>query len=107
MSPDVGLNAIRPTCVFGANITHNLGDMAEAAVIYQHLWRPEELGITHAEQLIAPLTDGLALLESDPKRFKKFNPSNGWGSYEWLVNFVRAYLDACIANPDAEIYVSR
>lgn len=107
MSLDISLNAIRPTCVFDCNITHDLNRMAEEAGIYQHLWRPEELGITHAIQLIEPLTRGLDLLESDPERFKKLNPSNGWGTYEGLVSCVRAYLDSCIANPDAEIYVSR
>lgn len=93
--------------VFNYNITHNLNVMAEAAGIYQHLWRPEELGITKAWQLIQPLREGLALLEAKPGTFKAFNPVNGWGSYEGLVKFVRAYLEACEQWPEAEIGVSR
>ena len=99
--------------VFSANITHNLGAMAKAAGIYKHLWRPEELvhiawnGITTAAQLIQPLTDGLALLKSDPDRFKKFNPENGWGNYEGLLEFVEEYLRACKEFPQATINVSR
>lgn len=107
MSLDVTLTAVRPTTVFDWNITHNLNSMAEDAGIYKHLWRPEEIAISKARQLIAPLTEGLALLESDPERFRKFNPKNGWGDYEGLVKFVRAYLEACTENPDAEISISR
>lgn len=107
MSLDVYLTAVRKTEVYESNITHNLNTMAEEAGFYKHLWRPEEIGITHANQLIDPLTIMLIVLESDPDRFKLLNPSNGWGNYENLVQFVKNYLEACIANPDAEIEVSR
>lgn len=93
--------------VYEANITHNLNTMATEAGIYRELWRPEELGITKASQLIEPLSAGLTLLQSDPARFEAFNPSNGWGNYDGLVAFVAKYLEACRANPDATISVSR
>jgi len=107
MSLDVSLTAIRPSVVFCYNITHNLTEMATDAGIYKHLWRPKEINITTAAQLIEPLRVGLELLRSDPERFKQFNPPNGWGDYDGLVKFVAAYLVACENNPDAEIYVSR
>ena len=107
MSLDVTLTAVRPTVVYDSNITHNLGRMAEAAGIYQHLWRPEELGLHLAHDLIGPLERGIALLKSDPARFKAFNAPNGWGLYEHFVPFVQKYLDACRENPDATISVSR
>lgn len=93
--------------VFEANITHNLNTMAEEAGIYQHLWRPEELDITLASQLIDPLREGLHRLKSDPERFKALNPENGWGSYDGLVEFVDKYLDACYQYPDATVEVCR
>lgn len=93
--------------LYSANITHNLNKMATEAGIYQHLWRPEELGITTARELIKPLTDGIELLESDPERFKRFDSLNGWGLYENFVPFVRGYLDACKDYPDADVYASR
>ena len=92
---------------FSSNITHNLGAMADEAGIYNCLWRPDENGITKASQLIGPLRTGLALMESDPPRFEKHNPSNGWGSYEDFVPWIREYLAACEANPNADISVSR
>ena len=107
MSLDVTLTAVRLTTVFDRNITHNLNKMADEAGIYKHLWRPEEVGISKASELIEPLKSGLDLLLSDRERFERFNPSNGWGNYSTLVEFVREYLFACEENPDAEIGVSR
>jgi len=107
MSLDVTLTAIRPTEVYERNITHNLNKMAAEAGIYEHLWRPDELGITKAQQLIKPLRAGLDLLVSDPEHFKVFNPENGWGDYVSLVEFVREYLSACEVNLDADVSVSR
>ena len=81
--------------------------MADEAGIYKHLWRPEEIGITHSRQLISPLRIGLFNLKADPDRFRVFNPENGWGSYETLVNFVEEYLTTCVENPDAEVHADR
>ena len=107
MSLDVYLMKMERVSVFDRNITHNLNDMAEEAGIYQALWRPEEIGVTKAEQLIPLLEAGLEKLLADPGRFKAFNPENGWGDYEGLCKFVFAYLAACKENPDAEVEVCR
>lgn len=93
--------------VYSTNITHNLNTMAGKAGIYQHLWRPDEVGIDRAGQLIEPLRAGLELLRSDPERFKVFNPENGWGDYDGLVAFVAEYIGACERWPDAAVGVSR
>jgi len=81
--------------------------MATAAGIYRHLWRPEELDISTAKDLIEPLQKGLDTLEADPDKFEKFNAPNGWGMYEHFVPFVREYLEACKQHPKSTIYVSR
>ena len=93
--------------IFTANITHNLNSMADAAGIYRHLWRPEELGIVYAGELIKPLEEGLRDLKANPTHFKRLNPENGWGSYEGLVAFVEEYLEACKEHPKSLIEVSR
>jgi hypothetical protein len=93
--------------VYSANITHNLNSMAEAAGIYKYLWRPDEIEITKASQLIEPLEAGLLLLKSDPMTFKKFNPPNGWGDYAGLVRFVENYLEACKQYPEATVRACR
>jgi len=92
---------------YSANITHNLNVMAKEAGIYNHLWRPEEIGVTKARELIEPLRAGLAAMKADPKRFKKFDSPNGWGRYRNFVPWIESYLAACIKFPDANIEVSR
>lgn len=132
---DTGGSEPHRVTLYDANITHNLGRMADAAGIYEACWRPEEmlapdlakqvndleraqqwsdaralrakLPIAHARDLIAPLRAGLALLKSDPVRFAAFNASNGWGLYEHFVPWVEAYLVACEAHPNAHVGVSR
>lgn len=89
------------------NITHNLNRMAEEVGIYNHLWRPEEIDIFKAYQLIDPLREGLHKLKMYPDKFKAYNPENGWGTYEQFVKFVSNYLDACYEYPNATIEVSR
>ena len=93
--------------VFSKNITHNLTGMANAAGIYKALWRPDENGFTVAKEIIEILEEGLEKLKADPKTFKAYNSSNGWGVYEHFVPFVEAVLDACREYPNAEIEVSR
>ena len=85
----------------------NLNKMAEAAGLYLYLWRPEEVGITKASELIAPLRAGLALLERAPDFYKKFNPPNNWGNYEDLVTFVRRYIEACELHPESRVSACR
>ena len=89
------------------NITHNLGRMAGEAGIYAHLWRPEEIGITKAAQLIEPLLAGIAMMKADPGRFKKHDTPNGWGTYDQFIPWLERYLEACKENPDSDVSVSR
>jgi len=107
MSLDVYLSAPRVVQVFDANITHNLNKMADAAGIYDVVWQPAEHGIANAGQLVEPLKGGIERLEADPERFKALNPPNGWGSYDGLVRWLKEYLAACEANPDATVRASR
>lgn len=93
--------------VYDANITHNLNGMAEASGIYKYLWRPDEIGVTTAQQLIEPLTRGLAWLKANEHEARKHDAPNGWGLYEHFVPFVEEYLAACVAHPSATVRVSR
>lgn len=93
-------------CVYEANITHNLGKMAAAADIYMHVWRPEEIGITKAYQLIVPLQEGIAKMEDEPAKYKEFDATNGWGTYEQFLPWLNRYLEACKEYPDADVSVS-
>jgi len=116
MSLDVNLMVMQPTSVYSRNITHNLGKMAAevkipymagTVTLYTILWRPEELQFTKAREIADLLDYGWNILLSEPEYFKTFDPENGWGSYEGLVDFVYTYRNACWDNPAAELRVSR
>jgi hypothetical protein len=113
--------------VYDANITHNLGTMADKAGIYEALWRPhrlkenynipendynaeyefEESTTTIAKDIIPIIEKGLSDLKARPEYFDKFNSENGWGLYKHLVPFVEKYLAACKDYPDAIVCVCR
>lgn len=95
------------TEVYTDNITHNLAPMARAAGLWEPMWRPDENGYETARQLIEPLTEGLRRLVDDPALYKEMNPENGWGDYDGFVEFVKRYLWACQAHPDAVVRASR
>lgn len=94
------------------NITHNLTEMAEDCLSfeeeYQHynlydlLWRETQVPFTgvYLNIYIAHLAYCLCILKNDPDHFKKFNPENGWGTYEQLVNFVEEFIKALVTMPE-------
>lgn len=106
MSLDFDLKVTQPVSVFSANITHNLGKMADKAGIYKALWRPKESGYEKARDVIPVLEKGLAKLKANPAKYEQYNSPDGWGTYKHFVPFVEEVLDACYANPDADIEVS-
>lgn len=93
--------------LFTANITHNLGKMASAAGIYQIVWRPEEVGIMAAGQLIERLTVGIDLMATEREWFEGFNAPNDWGKYEHFLPWLQDYLKACRNYPFAKVRTSR
>ncbi len=113
MSLDVDLMITMPTSVYSGNITHNLVKMAGEVslsndkTLYDILWRPEEHGFYFAREISELLDEGWNILLSDPEKYKRYNPENGWGSYEGLCDFVYRYRNACWDNPEAELSVSR
>lgn len=104
---DVSLDKYESNEVYTANITHNLNTMAAAAGLYEALWRPDENDWKKASDLIEVLEAGLEKLKADPEKFKKYEPTNGWGTYDGLVDYTEKYLAACKANPEARVEVSR
>ena len=111
MSLDVGLyyevEPNKKSYVFEANITHNLGKMADKAGIYYYLWRPDEANITQAKELIEPIEKGLQDMKNRQEYYEQFNSPNGYGLYKHFVPFVEEYLNVCKEYPNAKIYISR
>jgi hypothetical protein len=107
MSLDVYLEDESGESLYWRNITHNLNKMAGTAGIYEVLWRPEEIGITTAHQLIEPISKGIAFLAMYRDLCEQDNPPNGWGDWQSLYNFCCDYLKACSEHPLAIVRVSR
>jgi len=138
MSLDVGLYRIKYVSydmvnfheekeeLYGANITHNLCEMAEQAGIYKALWRPYQLhkDYVHTEDykiemafedsvtiiatdIIDIIEQGLDLLKNRPDYFSKFDSPNGWGTYVHFVPFVEKYLNALKQYPNSTVIVDR
>lgn len=93
--------------VFEYNITHNVSAMAELAGIYGVIWHPADNGIAIAGDLTDPLQKGLAQLQRNPVRFRALEPSNCWGTYEDLVQFVIIYLAASVEHRFARVRADR
>lgn len=102
---DTGGNDLHEIQLFDANITHNLGKMADAAGLYDALWCPDESG--HAGDILPALVKGYSELKNNPQKYNEFNSSNGWGTYDGLLSFVWRYKTACEKHPLACIWISK
>ena len=90
------------------NITHNLTDMAKVVDLYQPLWRAEELGIETCSDMLKYLTpEKLDEIIAKEEELSKFNPSNGWGSYDVFLFFFLELRTGCLEYPDNKLYFSR
>ena len=113
--------------LYHANITHNLGKMAEAAGIYEALWRPyqlkeeynipegdhdaeyafEEANPVRANEIIPIIEKGLKDMKKRPKHYEKFNSPNGWGMYHNFVPWIERYLEALKEHPESFVECDR
>jgi len=89
--------------VYTTNITHNLGDMAQAAGIYEALWHPERVGIKTAHDLAVAIEPGIMDMNSNPQKYKKYDAPNGWGTYIQFIPWLYELLVACKKHPNARV----
>lgn len=102
---------IETTEFWHGNITHNLAKMAreckiecdpkhEGLSLYDLLWRDEyPWEFCHLEYTQC-LMACLVCLTDEPERFKQYNPENGWGDYEQLVEFTKSFIHALVDEPE-------
>ena len=115
MSLDVRLTVTQPTTIFTHNITHNLGRMAQQVVLsngltlYNILWRPDECDppLLIASDIAEMLDEAFGIMLEDRPRLERFNPENGWGRFESLIQLVIEYRNAGREYPTALIEVCR
>ena len=113
--------------VYSSNITHNLGEMAGKAGLYEALWRPHRLkegydipesdyqteykfeaaNPVQAHEIIEIIEKGLEDMKARPKHYETFNSSNGWGMYHNFVPWIEKYLKALKEYPEAFVECDR
>lgn len=93
--------------LYWANITHNLNKMAMEAGIYDVLWDAEEKGYKYSKDILPILTDGFCKMLKDPKHYKKFDSSNGWGTYDDFIDWIFSYIKALTDYPNGLIRISK
>lgn len=101
MSLDFSLCQVREVEEVSLNITHNLTDMAEALGVYQMLWRPEEIPGLKAKDMLEPLGKAIAELSINPRKYKKYEAPNGWGTIEHFLPWLKKVREACEEYPEA------
>ena len=92
---------------YDASVTHNLNTMAEEIGMYGYVWRPDELGVIKAKELIEHLQKGINALITNREHCKKFEPENGFGTYDDFLKFLIDYLEACQEYPNALVEADR
>ena len=93
--------------VWKRHITHNLTEMADHVridntTLYLLLWRPIESGYSFVtKEYVYYLNECLELLIYDKDELVKYNPENGFGNYNTLLDFVKSLVD-CLNGIDVE-----
>lgn len=98
-----------------ANITHNMNKMAQRIFVsenketlYDYVWRPEELyKEIYTNEMKNVLTKGICIMISKRKSLLRYEPENGWGSYDSFLKFLIEYKKACEDHPGYIIEASR
>lgn len=87
--------------IFTHKVSMELLELACHSGLYDAVWRPDNIGATIAEHIIAPLTEGLIELTSNPQLYMLYAPSSDM--YRTFLKHISLYLKACMANPNAKI----
>ena len=95
------------------NITHNLNEMAihvpvsDTLTLYNVLWRPDESDLNTTDDILEYVTIGLKYLIDHKKDLLQYNPDNGWGDYDGLLDFTKRVGSACLFHPHCKIEAER
>ena len=102
----------------GLNITHNLNKVVDECSklvgkeYYELIWRPDELfNLPNGKVPVKLIINRLPVLINDlienETELTKHLPSNGWGTFEELVDFLCDYLKDCYKHQKHFVYCCR
>jgi hypothetical protein len=87
-------------CANAGNLTFNLSKMMTAANVH-----PDILKGKTGKEIIPILRKAWSELIKDPDKFKRYNPPNGWGSYEGLLTWLKETVETAEEHLDAKFAV--
>lgn len=85
------------------NYTHNVSPMWREAGCYEALYKSAG---KEAREFLPALRCAIVEMEDHPGKFKRLNPSNGWGDYNSAVDWLRRVAALFARYPKAKIGVS-
>ena len=99
-------------------ITHNLNKIVDECgklvgkEYYELVWKTDELlGVDNGKVPVSDVLQRLPTLIADLIKHEndlvQYLPSNGWGTFEGLIDFLCRYLSECYKHKDAYIYCCR
>ena len=99
-------------------ITHNLNKIVDECgklvgkEYYELVWKTDELlGVDNGKVPVSDVLHRLPTLIADLIKHEndlvQYLPSNGWGTFEGLIDFLCRYLSECYKHKDAYIYCCR
>lgn len=98
MSVDLSIKAKREVDIYDTNITYNLAPMYYKA-IDKDLGLKKLKGMT-CEKALPIINKAIDDMIKNRKEYEKLNPSNGWGTYDGLLEIFREMRTICEDNPD-------
>lgn len=84
--------------VFSRNMTNNVMSMAREAGIVDCIWMDNK---TPAKDILPIIEAGLSDMISNPDKYAKFNASNGWGTYDQFIPWLKDYVYHLREYPDS------
>lgn len=84
------------------NYTSNVAPMWTKALGY----RLADLHTKTADDALDDLRRAVQHMQDHPDVYRALEPSNGWGSYDGALDYLRRLLDACTTHPEAMIRIS-
>lgn len=98
MSINIKILALRKIPIFDTDITYNLAPMYYKAI-------DEELGFKkikgmNCKKALPIIDNAIKNMIEEKEEYIKLNPSNGWGSYDGLIEDLKQMRECCEDNPD-------
>ena len=104
MSLDFSVYAPIITDVASANYTHNVTRMWKEAGVYDALYMSDGKQV---KDIIDELNSGLSNMYANPEKYIAMNPTNGWGSYESALDWLKQLISNIESYPDGTICISK